>query len=945
MFVCDHMDYIRNAQTMRGLLVACLFCCAVSHSPYLQVLNGTFTSDNNGSTEGVEDGHNHGNRTVTISRRNKGLHFSSLLMSLYSESEILKVNDFLRMLREVGVPLGDNHRHQSNHHDQQRRPEPSAGNMRRRERDVTKTKQLPRGSKATHTTGNRDVKDHMCLGLDSVVALFGGEIREPQDLMYLAPVILYQLTPFCERRLSDRADHSSQHQQQHQHRKHHHHHHHQNQHGIINNKRNESSSVRSKGDYSLHEHLDANKRNHSNREHDQHHSHHDGHGKHDNHRLKKVEEKGNQSDSHQEAEEQNSHHEKDKQGSHSAHVHHVNRGQDHHGDRSHNTASAEVKRYHSGHVHHVHEGVETNSSHGDHIHHASKHKDKSLHDDHIDHDSTDKDRHLHGDNIHHVSRDREKDSHGDHIHHESRDKDKHLHGDHIHHVSRDREKHFHGDHIQNVSRNKDKHLHGDHMHHVSRDREKHFHGDHIQNVSRNKDKHLHGDHIDHVSTDKDRHLHGDHIHHVSRDREKHFHGDHIQNVSRNKDKHLHGAHVHETSDHLDHPEDNKHHHFSQSPLKVWGSSILAVLLISLVGLGSVVIIPIMRKVFYNYVLQFLVAVAVGALTGDALLHLLPHAMTGDIHDNHKDTHEDNDHSDHFDYHSNSLWMGLCGMGGLITFFTMERLLRIFMERKAKMKRKKASSPPSPQVSNTGASDSVVGVKLSAHEDPDYQECEEMMFNVYRKQRLPIGACAGSLLSMTAVSHPEISVSRSENQPLSESEKGHGHSHLTNELPSSVATIAWMVILGDGIHNFSDGLALGAGFANSITGGISTTIAIFCHELPHEIGDFAVLLQAGMSVKQAIVYNCVSSLLCFFGMVIGVLIGNVGQASLWIFACIAGTFLYIALVDMLPELCVAPTKGDNPYCILGIQLLGILVGASIMAVIAVFEHSLIKLLDM
>ncbi|XP_046573377.1 zinc transporter ZIP10-like isoform X2 [Haliotis rubra] len=860
------MDYKGNAKTMRGLLVACLCCCAVSHSTRLPVLNGTFTSDNNGSTGAVEDGHNHGNRTVTISRRNKGLHFSSLLMSLYSESEILKVNDFLRMLRDVGVPFGDNHRHQSNHHDQQRRPEPSAGNMRRRERDVTKTKQLPRGSKATHTTGNRDGKDHMCLGLDSVVALFGGKIRDPQDLMYLAPVILYQLTPFCERRFSDRADHSSQqqHQQQHQHQKHHRHHH-QNQ----------------------------RKRNHSNREHDQHHGHHDGHGKHDNHRLKKVEEKGNQSDSHQEAEEQNSHHEKDKQGSHSAHVHHVNRGQDHDGDRSHDTASAEAKRYHSGHVHHVHEGVETNSSHGDHIHHGSKHKDKSHHGDHIDHDSTDKDRHLHGDHIHHVSRDREKDFHGDHIHHESRAKDKHLHGDHIHHVSRDKEKHFHGDHIHNVSRNKDKHLHGDHIHHLSRDREKHFHGDHIRNVSSKKDKHLHGDHIDH----------------------------------------------------LDHPEDNTHHHFSQSPLKVWGSSILAVLLISLVGLGSVVIIPIMRKVFYNYVLQFLVAVAVGALTGDALLHLLPHAMTGDIHDNNKDTHEDNHHSDHIDYHSNSLGMGLCGMGGLITFFTMERLLRIFMERKAKMKKKKASSAPSPQMSNTGADDSVVGVKLSAHKDPDYQECEEMMFNVNRKHRLPIGACAGSLLSITAVSHPEISVSRSENQPLSESEKGHGHSHLTNELPSSVATIAWMVILGDGIHNFSDGLALGAGFANSITGGISTTIAIFCHELPHEIGDFAVLLQAGMSVKQAIVYNCVSSLLCFFGMVIGVLIGNVGQASLWIFACIAGTFLYIALVDMLPELCVAPTKGDNPYCILGIQLFGILVGASIMAVIAVFEHSLIKLLDM
>ena len=67
---------------------------------------------------------------------------------------------------------------------------------------------------------------------------------------------------------------------------------------------------------------------------------------------------------------------------------------------------------------------------------------------------------------------------------------------------------------------------------------------------------------------------------------------------------------------------------------------------------------------------------------------------------------------------------------------------------------------------------------------------------------------------------------------------HGHSHnRCKTMPQTVAAIAWMVILGDGIHNFSDGLAIGAAFSNSITGGISTSIAVFCHELPHEIGWF------------------------------------------------------------------------------------------------------------
>ena len=57
----------------------------------------------------------------------------------------------------------------------------------------------------------------------------------------------------------------------------------------------------------------------------------------------------------------------------------------------------------------------------------------------------------------------------------------------------------------------------------------------------------------------------------------------------------------------------------------------------------------------------------------------------------------------------------------------------------------------------------------------------------------------------------------------------------------MAAVAWMVILGDGIHNFSDGLAIGAAFASSVTGGVSTSVAVLCHELPHEIGESSSLV--------------------------------------------------------------------------------------------------------
>ena len=80
------------------------------------------------------------------------------------------------------------------------------------------------------------------------------------------------------------------------------------------------------------------------------------------------------------------------------------------------------------------------------------------------------------------------------------------------------------------------------------------------------------------------------------------------------------------------------------------------------------------------------------------------------------------------------------------------------------------------------------------------------------------------------------------------------------------------------------------------------MAVLCHELPHEIGDFAMLLKTGMSVKTAIFYNLVSTVLSVLGMVVGLHLGSLDAASTaWLFAATAGIFLYVALVDMMPEL--------------------------------------------
>ncbi|BHF66021.1 hypothetical protein SprV_0200903500 [Sparganum proliferum] len=183
------------------------------------------------------------------------------------------------------------------------------------------------------------------------------------------------------------------------------------------------------------------------------------------------------------------------------------------------------------------------------------------------------------------------------------------------------------------------------------------------------------------------------------------------------------------------------------------------------------------------------------------------------------------------------------------------------------------------------------------------------------------------------------------QPKKDDHHGHSHEKIRAwlKVPGSMAAIAWMVIMGDGLHNFTDGMAIGVAFSASIAGGISTTVAVFCHELPHELGDFAVLLRTGMRIKEALFFNVVSSVLCLVGMFVGIGVGNIEAAATWIFALTAGTFIYIALVDMLPELNTVEVKpGRSRMLQLLIQNLGLITGAGIMFLIAFFEEDLLKM---
>jgi len=350
-----------------------------------------------------------------------------------------------------------------------------------------------------------------------------------------------------------------------------------------------------------------------------------------------------------------------------------------------------------------------------------------------------------------------------------------------------------------------------------------------------------------------------------------------------------------------------------SPIMMWGCAVAAVTGISLVGLLAVVIIPLMQKAFFSQLLQFLVAMAIGSLTGDALLHLIPHALS-DSHD------EGEDHSESEKHDSSGVFKGMTVLAGVYFFFIMERIM-VNTTHWRKKRRDRIVKPSS-------VDSKTVGVKLSNSVRDNMSVQSQLMTSPQYSDQAQDGKQESTV-------DDDFYIGESS---LDETQQKHGHSH--GDVPQSVAAMAWVVIMGDGLHNFTDGLAIGAGFASSISGGLSTTVAVFCHELPHELGDFAVLLQAGMSIKQAIFYNIVSSILCFLGLVIGVAIGNIESANQWIFALVAGMFIYIALADMLPQLSHGSSPGEHRCCVLLLQLLGISLGCGVMLVIALFEHTIV-----
>lgn len=112
----------------------------------------------------------------------------------------------------------------------------------------------------------------------------------------------------------------------------------------------------------------------------------------------------------------------------------------------------------------------------------------------------------------------------------------------------------------------------------------------------------------------------------------------------------------------------------------------------------------------------------------------------------------------------------------------------------------------------------------------------------------------------------------------------------------------LILVGDAFHNFVDGVVIAAAFVTSAPLGIATALAVVAHEIPQEMGDFAILLHSGLSKTRAFAYNLLSSLTTLPGVLLGwYWLSSVGQAIPYVLAISAASFIYIAIADLVPGL--------------------------------------------
>ncbi|XP_076830557.1 metal cation symporter ZIP8 isoform X1 [Brachyhypopomus gauderio] len=375
--------------------------------------------------------------------------------------------------------------------------------------------------------------------------------------------------------------------------------------------------------------------------------------------------------------------------------------------------------------------------------------------------------------------------------------------------------------------------------------------------------------------------------------------------------------------------------------EVWGYGFLAVTIINLASLLGLLLIPFTKKSYFPKVLTYFIGVAIGTLFSNAVLQLIPEALGFDPKAD--------------DY----VWKAVGIFGGFYILFFTEKVLK--MALKADSEHCHAHFPTADVTIASFSNDIVINnmcndvITNTINRDvvPNIP-CDKTVHptvSPVNDQVIPVLLTVFTLLAHAVLCHcracrhavnSDSSVQKNIKKTGKEACVFLTCRWLRGERVSNIKTVAWMITISDALHNFIDGLAIGASFTVSLLTGFSTSIAIVCEEFPHELGDFVILLTSGMSVPQAVFFNLLSAMCCYLGLVFGILLGS-NFAPNVIFAIAGGMFLYISLADMFPEMNsimtthARGTRGKVIFFVL--QNGGLITGFSVILLITMFAGNI------
>lgn len=331
---------------------------------------------------------------------------------------------------------------------------------------------------------------------------------------------------------------------------------------------------------------------------------------------------------------------------------------------------------------------------------------------------------------------------------------------------------------------------------------------------------------------------------------------------------------------------NKERNISVLWLQAFGST----LLISIAPVFILYLVPLDNSKEREPFLKILLSFASGGLLGDAFLHLIPHALVPHNAEHAHPNSHSHSHSHSHDSeegHGHDMSVGLWVLCGILTFLVVEKFVRL-------VKGGHEHSHDVPKASPQKKKD-----KQSDSEDEDEIESDIKTVADEVEKKL--------------VTKKTDTVSPNENE-------------------EDIKVAGYLNLAADFTHNFTDGLAIGASYLAGKNVGIVTTITILLHEVPHEIGDYAILIQSGCSRRKAMLLQFTTAVGAMAGTFVSLLAEGIDHAAtLWILPFTAGGFIYIATVSVIPELLT-----DTKFWQSVKEILALLVGVYMMVLIAEYE---------